>query len=158
MTSTAGRAAGAAIGWRGPAGAHAGCRGGRDKGQRAGSARHRGSAAPPASAPHRSPLHRTAPPVSTAPCLLLLLLQLSRSAASGGFPASRLRAGLRSFARGRNAPLFAEVRVRTRGSVCAYAGARTWPSGSRSFSLSRDSACVKRRVESRELTKPKLLG
>lgn len=63
MTSAPGRAAGAAIGWRGPAGAHAGCRGGGDKGRRAGSARHRGSAAPPASAPHRP-----APPVSTAPC------------------------------------------------------------------------------------------
>lgn len=45
MTSPPGRTAGETIGWRGPAGAHAGCRGGRYKGQPADSARHRGSAA-----------------------------------------------------------------------------------------------------------------
>uniref|UniRef100_A0A8B9M0Z4 Calcitonin peptide-like domain-containing protein n=1 Tax=Accipiter nisus TaxID=211598 RepID=A0A8B9M0Z4_9AVES len=50
------RAAEAVIGWRARAGAHAGCRGGRYKGEPAGGAWYRGSAATPASssAPRRA--------------------------------------------------------------------------------------------------------
>lgn len=90
------RAAEAVIGWRARAGAHAGCRGGRYKGEPAGSVRYRGLAAP--AAPSCAP-HSPAPPVSaaTAPCVSPVSLP-----------------GVRSFARGRPA------------SIHAYAPAHAW--------------------------------
>lgn len=153
MTSAPGRAAGAAIGWRGPAGAHAGCRGGGDKGRRAGSARHRGSAAPPASAPHRP-----APPVSTAPCPLQQQQQQQHlpQRRPPGAPLRPVPAPGCGALRGA-ATRCSSRRCGSRGVwvwVCVCAGGRTWPSGS----LSRGSTCATTRVESPELRKAKLLG